>query len=413
MIRLTFLLLFISNTFLFSQTTGGSFNKDPKTGCEIWCKYASDNVSWTGPCKNNKAEGTGTAVWSENGNEAERYVGIMKTGKPNGQGIITFPDGRTLKGNFVDGEFLNLDDAYLKKLQTNSIDIIDTTDIYVTDGSSKDLFYKAIVPEGNISATLVLLPAAWETVSHAISSTKELCQLAYDNNIAVLYPSVNQHIILNRENLDFLNKVFSDAIKRYNLPKGKFVLGGLSMGGVLSVSYAQLALKDSTKTVVKPKAAFNVDGPADLENLYKIWKENLNNPRNSNKGEANYVITVLDKQMGGPPEKSHPKYLEYSIFSKSEKDGGNAKFLKDFPIRIYNDVDVNWWINNRGEDLYGMNALDQSAMINNLIGNGNKKAEFINAFGKGFRIEGNRHPHSWSIVDPKDCIQWILNLISI
>jgi hypothetical protein len=68
---------------------------------------------------------------------------------------------------------------------------------------------------------------------------------------------------------------------------------------------------------------------------------------------------------------------------------------------------VEWWLTNRGADLYDMNALDQSAMINFLRKQGNKNAEFINAFGKGYRLEGNRHPHSWSIVDAGECLNWI------
>jgi hypothetical protein len=43
---------------------------------------------------------------------------------------------------------------------------------------------------------------------------------------------------------------------------------------------------------------------------------------------------------------------------------------------------------------------------------GNKQAEFINPFGKGYRIEGNRHPHSWSIVDPAETIKWVLKYIN-
>jgi hypothetical protein len=57
--------------------------------------------------------------------------------------------------------------------------------------------------------------------------------------------------------------------------------------------------------------------------------------------------------------------------------------------------------------LYELNALDQTAMITALQQMGNTQAEFINAFGKGYRIEGFRHPHSWSIIDPEELLQWI------
>lgn len=410
-LKLILIMALYSVQTAIAQQSDGSYNTDTKGGCKVWCKYPGDVVSWTGDCKYGFAEGFGTVTWFENGKEAEKFVGYMIHGRPHGHGTLTFPDKRFLTGNFINGEFLDLDEAYLELLERNAISLIDKPNIYVSDGTSEDLFYISVVPKNKPIGCLVLMPAAWETVEHAISSTKSLCQAAVEKNIAVIYPSVNQHIVLNSENLAFLNAVISDATKKIKISKKKFVLGGLSMGGVLAVSYAQLAVKDPTKTVLLPKAVFNVDGPADLENLYKCWKLNLENPRNNNNPEGHYVIGVLEKQAGGSPETAHEGYSKYSIYTRSEKDGGNAKYLDNLPVRIYNDVDVNWWLSNRSQDLYCMNALDQTAMINFLIGLGNNKAEFINAYQKGYRIEGNRHPHSWSIVDPNECVSWILKCL--
>jgi len=403
------LIFLIVSSILFSQ---GSYNLASGNKCKVWCKYPGDSVQWDGKCKDGLAHGFGTAIWSEKGVEAERYSGEMLNGKSNGKGTLLFPDGRKLSGNFKDGEFLNLSKKAMKSINKIVLDINDSTDLYISDGSSKELFYYLLIPEEKPIGVLVLLPAAWETVEHAISSTKVLCETALKNNIAVIYPSVNQHIVLNTENLFFMNSVFEHAVTNYDLPSGKFVLGGLSMGGHLSLRYAELSFDKEEQTFIQPIAVFNVDGPTDLENLYLIWEGNLLNLRNMNKDEGNYVISVLEKHTGGSPRDYHDQYLSYSIFSKSELNGGNAHFLKDIPVRIYNDVDVNWWITNRGSDLYSMNALDQSAMINFLNGIGNDKAEFINAFGKGYRIEGNRHPHSWSIVDPEECLSWVLNCLN-
>jgi hypothetical protein len=160
---------------------------------------------------------------------------------------------------------------------------------------------------------------------------------------------------------------------------------------------------------VKPIAVYSVDGPTDLENMYHLEERALE--KSPNKTEATYVLNEFRKNIGGSPNENRKNYIYYSTFSKSEKDGGNAKFLKNVPLRIYNDVDVNWWLANRNTDLYSMNALDQSAMINFLHGIGNNKAEFINAFGKGYRLDGTRHPHSWSIVDAVDCVNWIKKII--
>jgi len=134
-------------------------------------------------------------------------------------------------------------------------------------------------------------------------------------------------------------------------------------------------------------------------------KEHLT--RSPIKTEPIYVLKEFKKNIGGTPDSVRKNYVYYSTFSNSEKDEGNAKYLKVIPVRIYNDVGCYWWLTNRSEDLYDMNALDQSAMINFLHRIGNEKGEFINAYGKGYRLDGTRHPHSWSIVDAIECINWI------
>jgi hypothetical protein len=49
-------------------------------------------------------------------------------------------------------------------------------------------------------------------------------------------------------------------------------------------------------------------------------------------------------------------------------------------------------------------------MINELNRLGNTKATLITTQNKGFRKPDNRrHPHSWSIVDKKELIIWLLN----
>jgi hypothetical protein len=42
---------------------------------------------------------------------------------------------------------------------------------------------------------------------------------------------------------------------------------------------------------------------------------------------------------------------------------------------------------------------------------GNKRAEFMQSFKTGYRSNGQRHPHSWSIVDEKELIVWMEGLL--
>lgn len=420
------------------QTAGGQFIKDTQKNCLVWASNFTPNdsltISWDGSCKNKKANGFGTLIYYIKNREVAKYQGLVVNGDVNGKGKFSFPNGmiqegtfingvlngqgqivfpdttKRLVGNFYDGEILNLDTKYLNNLKKVVISKNDSTDLYVNDRNQKDLFYYSLVPDGSIEGVLVLLAGTWDRAEYVLSNNKQLSQLAFDNNIAVIVPSINQRLTLNSEVLNFLNVVFKNAIQQYGLPSNKFVIGGFSMGGLFSIRYTEMAYQDSIKTAVKPIAVYSVDGPTDLENMYHAEETALE--RSPNKTEPTYALNEFRKNIGGTPNDIRKNYIYYSTFSNSQKDGGNASYLKNIPLRIYNDVDVNWWLQNRNTDLYSMNALDQSAMINLLHRIGNDKAEFINAFGKGYRLDGTRHPHSWSIVDAVECIHWIKSIVN-
>lgn len=408
---LTFCLL-LSCYLAFGQETEGNFLVDKKTGCTVWFKhyFEEDSVTWSGGCKDNLASGNGTMLGFTKGKQTSKYVGEMVNGKPNGNGVFTFGNNRKLEGNFSNGEPLFLSVECLKHLQKNFISDNDSSSIYVGDNNLTQLYYHALIPDGKINGAVLLMPGTWETTEHLISSTQTLCELAFKNHLAVLVLSINQRLTLTDTVLTTMNKMVSDAVNRYQIPKSKIVIGGWSMGGLFSLRYTELAIQDSTKTAIKPAAVFSCDGPCDLENIYSMFQQKLKKFPDNN--EAAYGIAEFEKYCGGTPQEVRSKYRYYSCYSHAENDGGNAKYLLNIPVRIYNDVDPIWWMQNRDLDMYSMNALDQTAMIVFLTDRGNKQAEFINAFQKGYRIEGNRHPHSWNIVEPNDCIQWILSTLN-
>lgn len=58
-----------------------------------------------------------------------------------------------------------------------------------------------------------------------------------------------------------------------------------------------------------------------------------------------------------------------------------------------------------------MNAIDLAALINELKILDNRRAELIITHDKGYLPDGTRHPHSWSIVDEKELIDWFVEMI--
>lgn len=394
---------------LYCQEGTGRFYKDAKTGCQVWLRNDAfeDSISWVGSCMNNLADGKGVMTGYHHGQAVTKYSGTMKNGRFQGQGIYSMPNNMVHKGNFNDGEILDLSPQCLANLKKHVIFTDDSLNDYVNDNDSREIYYQLVLPRNPIGV-VVLIPGTWQATGHVLSSNRHLCELAFSKHLAILVPSINQRLVLRGRSLDILNTAFSHAIKTYNLPKDKFILGGFSMGGLFSIRYAEIANMDSTLTVIRPRAVFSVDGPVDLAHLYRNFQNKYNGDPYS---EPGYGMRELRTSTGGVPDSLMSAYIAQSAFSYSEKNGGNARYLSGTPLRIYTDVDVNWWMDNRGVDMYDMNALDQSAMVLLLRKMGNTRAEFINAYQKGYRLEGFRHPHSWSIVNAEDCIAWILKCL--
>ncbi len=91
--------------------------------------------------------------------------------------------------------------------------------------------------------------------------------------------------------------------------------------------------------------------------------------------------------------------------------GENEKYLKNTALRAYHEVDIAWRLINRRQTVRHGNYLVTAELINRLLLMGNDKAEFIQSESEGYRSNGMRHPHSWSIVDEVECISWVKTIL--
>ena len=291
------------------------------------------------------------------------------------------------------------------------LDSSDTSNLYINDGESTELYYLKLVPKGKIKGAIVILPSGGETTEDLIKQIT-VPKLAYGKGIVTIIPSINWGTENREVEIETLNIIFKDVIENHKIPEENFILGGLSNGGMISLTYAQQAVKDKKKTYLKPKGVFGLDVPLDKAHFYEYCEREIK--RNFSElgvGEARWIMNNYNEIYGGSPKEFPEKYIKASIYSNGVETGGNAEYLKDIPIRMYTDLDVNWLMNERRRDLYDWNGTDIVAMINDLKLMGNKDANVIITMGKGIKLDGAKHPHSWSIMDNKDCFNWIEKLI--
>ncbi len=289
----------------------------------------------------------------------------------------------------------------------------DPYDLYANfDKDSTTLFYEKLIPKNKPVGVLVILPGSGEGIED-VKKQITLHTLAVQKNLLVIFPSINWGTNKHIPEHQFLDTIFKEIVKQYNVPKDKFVIGGFSGGGMVALTYAEKANSHSDSTFIKPKAIFGVDPPLDYARLWNHCKKDIE--RNFSEPaiqEGKWIMERYTKEFGGSPEQFPENYIKYSIFSYSQKDGGNAKYLINTPVLLYNEPDILWAMKNRHRDYYDMNCVDIAAMINYLQQQGNKNAQLIVTNNKGKRLNGMRHPHSWSIMNSQQCLDWIMKQLS-
>jgi pimeloyl-ACP methyl ester carboxylesterase len=284
-------------------------------------------------------------------------------------------------------------------------------DRIVLDPSSEIGYYLAVPPKGEIEGVLVLLPGFGERPEDVLAETK-LHNTAFANRILTLVVPFGSKIYADAPTITGINRALEDSIKRFRLNRNKMVIGGFSAGGTIALRYAERCIEKPLLFPVQPRAVFAIDSPVDIINLWDYFdREKVKNFSQAGVNEANFIQPIMEKELGGTPKTNLPTYVEHSPFYTANSSVGNEKYLKGIPVRVYHDMDVVWQLKNRRRSLFDNNALCSSELINRLLLLGNDRAEFIQSGRPGYRSNGMRHTHSWSIVDEVEFIQWMREIV--
>lgn len=263
--------------------------------------------------------------------------------------------------------------------------------------------YCYMEPKGEVKGILVLLPG-WGESPQSIFEKTELPRLLAEKGFVTTIPQLHQTLIADDYTLAQLSELIAIQSKRYNSSGLPFILGGLSAGGAIAIGYAEHVLAgDSTKTLL---GVFAIDPPLDLGRMYKSAENKLLYKCQSKliRKEGDFIKKYLLRTMNGSPEEQPDRYVKYSVFSANKEDGGNARLLKTIPVRLYSEPDLDFVRKTYCEQLQyeDINAFDLEKLSNFLAGIGNQRVEYITTKGKGF--------HSWNILDPVDCANWIVSI---
>ncbi len=280
----------------------------------------------------------------------------------------------------------------------------------VLDNQDTDYgYYLAIKPKSNgIKGALVLLPGFGQKAEDVFRDS-ELHRFAHANNILTVAFSTGKRMMADTLMQDKINRMVTHIKAEYKVSRDKFVFGGFSAGGRIVLRYVQLCEQYPDLYPVNPIAVFMADSPIDVFHSWKMMQE-LKEAANSKVAvdEANWVERIYKEQYNTTPGETPEMFIPFNPFSLDSKYSGNEDYLIRVAVRAYHDVDIPWRLYRRNQSVRQSNYLVTSELINRLILLGNTRAEFIQSYQTGYRTNGSRHPHSWSIIEERECIDWIL-----
>jgi hypothetical protein len=283
---------------------------------------------------------------------------------------------------------------------------------YLNAKDSTTNMYVAVFPEEEIKSFMVLLDGFGNSPKDVLNQT-EIPKYASQNGILTIMPILKTGSTYFGSDLasqQSLKEIIELVVTKYQLIKKDFFIGGFSIGGTCAVKYSELSIQNNYP--IKPKGVFAIASPLDWERYYNAAQRVV---RLSNSDKVNpevfYMIDRIEKEMKGTPKTELENFYSNSPYSFSDTTQTAIKNLIKTPIMLISEPDIQWWLSERGYDNSYNNVSDHIAMINELQRLGNKNAILITTTNKGYRKPDNiRHPHSWSIADPKQVIKWLKSL---
>lgn len=267
--------------------------------------------------------------------------------------------------------------------------------------------YQILKPKAKEKAVLILFGGYPESPG-IVQREFDIQELALSEDVVIIWMNFNRRLWLKKNEKEQLSEIIHTAYQKHRLTSDDIYIGGFSSGGNVSLLLSSYLKEIDAK--IQPKGVFIIDSPIDLLALYQTSERNIK--KNFSKISVDESTMILDllTQTLGDPKINISGFENNSPYTYTSKNISNLEALEGVRIRLYTEPDTSWWMENRKSDYQDMNAfyIEQlSLQLRDVFGE--DAVQLIQTKDKGYRTDGTRHPHSWSIVDKEDLIEWMLN----
>lgn len=255
-------------------------------------------------------------------------------------------------------------------------------------------------------ALLILFPGGGGNAKQTQQEFK-IADIAKQKGISILFMNYVRKLWMETEDCKSLAQHIQDIITAHQLNTNNIYIGGMSIGGNVTLSLTQYLLLQNTLDI---KGAFVVDPPLDLHALYQSSIKDIkrNDFSEERLAEPKWIINYFE-EVFGKEDSLLQNIQRVSPFTSKTKHIDNISNLKHIDLRLYTEPDQQWWKINRDTDFESTNAYSIQQLYSTLSQDNWNNAQLIETQNKGYRADGTRHPHSWSIIDVNILTDWITN----
>lgn len=263
-----------------------------------------------------------------------------------------------------------------------------------------------LYPAHKPTHTLVLYPGAGTDAAYT-KNEFDIVQLANSEGISVLMMNVSQHLWLEEADSKELSESLIEALETNQLTSTHVVMGGMSIGGNMALTLSEHLIAEANP--IQPKGVFVIDSPVDLYALYESALFDINNQDLDEErlAEPRFIIDMFESEFGEGSVIANIQRVSPFVY---ESGFTSVPHLRNCAVRFYIEPDADWWMENRQTIYENTNACVIQKVVKNLEEQGWRNVELIETVNKGYRSNGERHPHSWSIADMEEMVEWIVGM---
>ena len=199
---------------------------------------------------------------------------------------------------------------------------------------------------------------------------ENIIRIAMKSGLAVMYATTDNSLefFFKESKLKEVADYISKVCETFDIPSNNLLFTGMSLAGTRALKMGIFTSQEKEYEWIKPRAIAVCDAPLDMLRFHSSSKKAVEiNFESISANEGLWVSSYLESNLGGIPIQNQARYNQYSPYTRSVRNGGNTPYFRDMHIRAYTEPDVEWWIENRRKDYYGMNAYDLAGFINQLL----------------------------------------------